>query len=386
MPTSRHAPSPCSIRRATTADMPAVLAFIGETYGPGAPFKDAARLSWQFSGAPWRDDPSDDPALWIAHDGARVVGTIGVQDGAAWIGAERVPAGWIVDVMVHPDRRGQGLGHEIHAAVMRERTTLVTLTMAAATRRIAERAGAITLGPTAQFVCPARLGAATVARYLRYKSAGRGRLAPPLRAFAASGLGPAAVALAGRAAARLRLAARGPRGEALRGFEIEETGRFPEEIDGFWQEVRAELPAVFDRSAAALNWRFADCPGLSYRRFLLRRQGRLRGYLVTRLGVAEELPVGVVADLLVRPGDAAAADDLLALARETLLPRCDFLEAAASAPFLAAALRRAGFLATRRMHPTVVCSDPALRARIAGRRDAWYFTKGDHDWDQVHPV
>ena len=381
---SRHISSPYSIRRAEAADIPAILEFINETYGPGAPFKDAARLTWQFSQSPWRGDLSDRPALWIAHDRARVIGTIGVQDGAAWIGAERIPAGWIVDVMVHPDWRGRGLGHDIHAAVMRERTTLVTLTMAAATRRIAERADAITLGPTKQFVCPARLSTATVARYLRYKSANRRRLAPLLGAFAASGLGPAALAFAGRMAARLT--ARGRRREALRGFEIAEIGRFPEEINGFWEGVREELPAVFDRSAGALNWRFVDCPGLAYRRFLLRRQGRLRGYLVTRLGVAEELPVGVVADLLVYPDDAEAADALLVLAQDALAPQCDFLEAAASAPFLANALWRAGFLAARTMRPTVVCSDRALRTRIAERRDAWYFTKGDHDWDQVHPV
>jgi GNAT superfamily N-acetyltransferase len=377
-------PRSCTVRRATSADLSGLVTFIGETYGTSASFKHAERLLWQFRDAPWRREASADPAIWIAVDGERVVGTIGVQDAAAWIGGSRIDAGWIVDVMIHPDWRGMGLGHQIHAAIMQERKTLVTLTMAPATRRIAERAGAVTLGPTGQFICPKKLSATTVARFLQAKAEGRGRLTPVIKAFAQSGIGPSTVAFAGRLMSHIL--ARAKPDAVQRNLEIEEIERFPDEMEPFWVDMREQLPAVFDRSTAALNWRFVDCPGLAYRRFLLRRDGRICGYLVTRLGSTEELPVGIVADMLAAPADTEAVDLLLGLAKTVLFPQCEYLEAAASAPFLSVALRRAGFLRTRTMRPTVVCTDCRLREQIAAHGDDWYFTKGDHDWDQIHPI
>ena len=51
-----------------------------------------------------------------------------------------------------------------------------------------------------------------------------------------------------------------------------------------------------------------------------------------------------------------------------------------------AALKAAGYLNTRRLRPTIVRTDPELTARLARHIDDWHFTKGDHDWDQVHPT
>ena len=114
--------------------------------------------------------------------------------------------------------------------------------------------------------------------------------------------------------------------------------------------------------------------------------GTLVGDLVTRLGEPVELPLGVVADIFAGPEDAATLDALLALANRTLASDAEPLEAAASHPAWQAALRRAGFIATRTMHPTIVCTDEDLRARLARTLDDWHFTKADHDWDRVHPV
>ncbi|MEM9320441.1 MAG: GNAT family N-acetyltransferase [Pseudomonadota bacterium] len=372
------------IRRAAASDFPQIFDFIARTYGSGAAFKDAARLEWQFVRPAFRADQTVAPTLWLAEAGGRVVGTIGVQDSRLKLGSETIPAGWIVDVMVDPAWRGQGLGHKIHDAVMGERMTLVTLTMAPATRRIAEKAGALTLGPTWQFVKPAKLRGPTVSRYLTIKKATRPKLARWIALFIRSRIGPAAVAAAGRLAARI--ASIRHKRAALTGFDIEEVDWFPDSLDAFWASLKADFPAIFDRSAEALNWRFCQCPGLAYRRFVLRGDGIVRGWLVVRVGVKEELPVGAVVDLLAAPDDQPALDALIALAQETLLPHCEFLEAAASTPAFVAAFKRAGFLQGRVMHPTVVCTSATIRARLEAAKDDWHFTKGDHDWDQVHPA
>ena len=96
--------------------------------------------------------------------------------------------------------------------------------MAAATRRVAERAGCLTLGPTRQFIRPQRLSAETVARYLSYKShyGGPGR-ARVLNGFNATRLGPVLVAGLGRLAG-WAARQRAPSG-ALRGYEVREVDR-----------------------------------------------------------------------------------------------------------------------------------------------------------------
>lgn len=374
------------IRRAQQADMPAVLAFVSRTYGAGAPFKDAARHRWQFENNPFRPTDETDPTIWIALDGARVVGEIAVQDGMLWLNGAPVPAGWIVDVMVDPDYRGQGLSHRIHAAVAAERTVLVTLTMAPATRRMAERAGCLTLGPTGQFILPHSISGRTVRRFLEHKAqAGSARRAALLRLFNASLLGPALIAGGLRAGARLR-GRRRRRILPASDMQITEVTRFPDEMDALWVCAQQAYPAVFERSAAFLNWRFVDVPGLEYRRFLLKRDGKLAGYLVTRLGVAEELPLGVIVDVFADPADTQTLRALFAHACDVLCPEAEYIEAAASTPAYRAVLREMGFFAPRTMRPTVVCSDEALRAHLAQHLDDWHFTKADHDWDQIHPV
>ena len=48
-----------------------------------------------------------------------------------------------------------------------------------------------------------------------------------------------------------------------------------------------------------------------------------------------------------------------------------------------AVLRKHGFFRTRTHHPTCICRDSALRHRLAQLRNDWFFSKGDHDWDQI---
>ncbi len=368
------------IRRAREEDLSRIQTFIAETYGSTTPFKGEARWRWQFLDAPARPEGDTGPTVWIADDNGRVAGQIAVQDGALWLGGQQYDAGWIVDVMVHPDYRGQGLGHRIHEAVAVDRATLVTLTMAPATRRMAEKASCVTLGEASYHLLPLRLSGTTVARFVAYKTAHKARLAPIARLFNATRVGPALLGTVVTAAARRR-------GRGATAFDIEEVAAFPPEMDAFWERVKPAYPAVFERTAAFLNWRYQEVPDLAYRCFLLRKDGEMRGYLVTRRGhQPAELPLGVIADMLVAPEDHAALDALVAQARKTLAPDCEYIEAGASTPAYRAALDRAGFRVVRRHAPTVVTSDPDVRRLAETHRDDWHFTKADHDWDQVHPI
>lgn len=375
---------PIEIRRATLADLPAIQDFIDATYGTTAPFKGEARWRWQFLENPFQ--PHDDPAptVWIAVSDGRVAGQIAVQDAALRLQGRTVEAGWIVDVMIRPEFRGMGLGHRIHDRVMEDRATLVTLTMAPATRRIAEKAGCVTLGETRQYIRPVRISARTVSQFVVAKTRNKPRLRGIARVFNATRIGPAILGMAAGGGARMaRLFRARPAQAAAR---IEEVEEFPDAVDVLWDAVMDRYPAIFERNLRFLNWRFRDAPGLVYRRFLLVGDNGVRGYVVTRLGNPAEMPLGVIADVFADPADAAAIDALLAHAVAVLSPECEYIEAAASTSAYRRALERAGFVATRRMRPTVVTSDTGVRAAAPETLDGWHFTKADHDWDQVHPL
>ncbi|MEW4488132.1 hypothetical protein AB1L42_08620 [Thalassoglobus sp. JC818] len=261
---------------------------------------------------------------------------------------------------------------------------MATLTMAAATRRIAEKAGCLTLGPTAQLICPHRLSTQAVERFLKHKASYRSDWATPIGVFLGSKVAPIlTAAMARNVVSSKRIFRQKARGK---NWTIEEIETFPEEYDEFWNRVQPEFSALFDRSRTFVNWRFCEAPVLKYRRFLLRDGDQIQGYLVTRVAEPEELPEGVIVDLFTAPSDENAMAMLLQHGFEQLGPHCDYIEAAASDPRFLKAFRSAGFFPTRTMRPTIVCAHLEDRERLEPLLNSWHFSKADHDWDQVHPL
>ncbi len=377
----RGVPSPPQpvVRRARVTDRPMIDAFIAATYEELVPFKLGDRFDWQFIRNPLRS--SDALPYWIAIDEDRglVAGAIAVQEGRLVAHQREHAAGWIVDVMVHPAYRGLGLGHRIHAAVAADVTTLVTLTMAPATRRIAERHGCVTLGPVFQVNLPLRVTGRSLARYVRFRTRNRRSLrmaASVLRVPLVESVLAAGVNAVWGAASLLR-----PRGIRL---PVQRVAALNEADLALLAQVRNARPFVFDRTESFFRWRFLQAPELRYEIFRAVRGNASAGLLVLRVCREEELPAGVIVDLLTLPGDTEAIDTLIAHALQSFACRAEAVDAAASTDDLLERYRRWGFIRTRTMRPTVVCSDAALRQQISAGSGDWYFSKADHDWDQVH--
>jgi len=86
------------------------------------------------------------------------------------------------------------------------------------------------------------------------------------------------------------------------------------------------------------------------------------------------------------PNDVEVAGSLIDHALITFGKDIAAVDCATSHLAIIGLLRERGFLPLRTVYPTVVCQDPLLRERIYQLNDYWYFTKCDHDWDQVAPV
>jgi GNAT superfamily N-acetyltransferase len=348
-----------------------------------APFKGEHRWQWQFAENPFGPEAPEHIPVWVAVDDGKVVGQIAVQATQVMIEGAICSAGWIVDVMILPAYRGRGLGNQLYDAVARDVPILLMVTMAPATRRMAERDGAIELGDAWQFSRWVRLRPDDVLRYLLQRLENRSRLLAVARIgcdvfqfhrmFAP---------LANAALAVRNVARRQPR----IGLEIAEVERFGPEIDALWQSVAHHYAALSVRDSRYLNWRFVDCPDLSYRRFVARKGDLVVGYSVLRRTEPVELRLGVIVELFAAPDDTATLGSLLDHAMHHFGSDVASIECVTSHPETAGMLRARGFHRTRTTMATGSFADPVLRDHARSLRGKWLFTKSDHDWDQIHVV
>lgn len=372
------------IRQATVRDWPRIAAFIDRTYGSSAPFKQRGRWDWQFRQTPYDPEEGDFAPVWIAINADDVVGQLALQPGLLRLEGDALQVGWIVDVMVDPAHRGRGLSHEINDAIVQSGRTLVTLTMAAATRNIMERAGCVTLPPVRQMVRVGRLSGKTISVLLSRTAENHANWRGLIDLFIASRVGPALVALALSVAARLvpvRILRPRPR-PALQGSGLPDAAT----VDRLAAALAAKSGATFDRSGRFFSWRFGEAPDLEYR-FAQGLDGQRPDVIaVWRMPSAVELPVGTLVDVLCDPDDSGALGAGIDHALAAMSGHCEAIIAGASDPRFVRELRKRGFVTVKTHHPTVVSSDRDLLARVAAHKAPWHFSKADHDWDQVHPA
>jgi GNAT superfamily N-acetyltransferase len=371
------------VRRATRSDRPAIARFIAEAYGPRAQYKATPRWTWQFVDNPFGGQQGDEVPVWIALDGDRVVGQIAVQNTLVEVGGQTLQAGWAVDIMILRSYRGTGLGHRLHDAVANDVDILLALTMAHGSRRLAERHGCVTLGEVPQLTRWVRLDAASVRRYLLLRTANHRW--PHVAAKVSCNVFQfhRVFPLLANPVLKLRdVVKRSRRGEG--GTTVIEVDRFGPDIDELWERTRGDYPVIFPRDARFLNWRFVDCPELRYRLFVAMRNGRAVGYVVLRRAEPVELPQGIIVDLYASRRDVQTLDDLVRHSLAFFGDDVPSVDCGTSVAEFEEVLRTHGFFRTRAYRPTCVCRDSALRDRLAQLRNDWFFSKGDHDWDQIH--
>jgi GNAT superfamily N-acetyltransferase len=349
----------------------------------GARYKATPRWTWQFSENPFWRRHGDEVPVWVATDGARVVGQIAVQHALVQVGGERFEAGWAVDIIVLPSYRGRGIGHRLHAAVVKDVDVLASLAMAPAARRLAEGCGCVTLADVYQLTRWVRLDAASVRRYLLVRTANRRWT----NWFARTGcnLLRIHVLLPSLANPLLRLRDFAHQLQpAPTATTIVEVDCFGSEVDELWERTRGDYAVIVPRDARFLNWRFVECPEPRYRRFVARRRGRVVGYVVLRHAEPVELPEGIIVDLYASRHDTETLDALVRHSLAFFGATVAAVECGTSVAEIKAVLRQHGFFKTRTHRPTCICRDSALRRHLEQLRNDCFFSKGDHDWDHIY--
>jgi len=371
------------VRKADHSDRQAIARFIEDAYGPRAQYKATPRWTWQFIDNPFGLRQDDEVPVWVAVDGERVVGQIAVQQALLQVEGKTLDAGWAVDIMILPSHRGAGLGHRLHDAVVGDVDILMALTMADASRRMAEKHGCVTLADVHQLTRWVRLDPESVRRYVLVRTANHRRAHVVARlgcsVFQFHRVFPRLVnpLLRLRDVIERKLQRPG-------GARITEVDRFGPDVDELWERTRGDYPVIFPRDARFLNWRFVECPEPRYRLFVAERGGRAVGYVVLRRAEPVELPHGIIVDLYASRQDVQTLNQLVRHSLAFFGDDVSAVDCGTSIAEFEAVLRKHAFFRTRAYHPTCICRDNALRDRIAELRADWFLSKGDHDWDQIH--
>jgi hypothetical protein len=259
----------------------------------------------------------------------------------------------------------------------------MALTMAQASRRLAEREGCVTFPNVHQLTRWVRLDAASVRRYLSLRTASRRWVHTAAQVGCSVFQFHRLIAILANPVLRLRDSAKRSQNGALT-TSIVEVDRFGPEIDELWERTRGDYPVICPRDARFLNWRFVDCPEPTYHRFVAERGGRTVGYVVLRRPEPVELPNGVIVDLYASRRDEKTLEDLLRHSLAFFGDSVPAVDCGTSVLGFEAVLRKHGFFRTRAHHPTAVCRDAALHERLAQLKNDCFFSKADQDWDQIH--
>lgn len=164
-------------------------------------------------------------------------------------------------------------------------------------------------------------------------------------------------------------------------YRVEEVFCAGDELDLLWQRCQPTLSVAIVRDARYINWRYVDCPDVSYRLLTARQRltGRLVGVAVLRLGWGDR-PVACLVDWLVPSAATSGASALLsrceAMAREAGMRQLHawFLPDAWPHRFLV----ERGY----RLEPTVyhfVGLSTSPEVSLEWARTRWYYTMGDSD-------
>lgn len=370
------------VRQATREDKPALFEFIRKAYGQDSARKIPDRWRWEFEENPeWK---GSDLPVWIAVDGEKIVGQTCAMPFRLRFGGTTYSASWSVDTIVLPECQGQGIGTLLQRANAQANPIFMSLSMSKANRTVKSKIGSAPLPPA---TCYSRLldcPASFVKDYLRFRTKNHRGASAAVRI--ACGYFGAHYLISGLARPVL-FVRRTLAGLTLRpsaGFSLEVRQDFDASADELWLRAAPGFDAIAERNSGYLNWKFVRQPGLKYRIRYLRFNGALRGYLVLREPDPSEPDIGVVAELFALPDDEQAIAELVRGAIASFSGKTCAIEAATSHPAFQKAFARR-FRRSKEAVPMFSSSVPGVEAAKAGAA-VWFLGKGDHDWDQVHPV
>ena len=309
-------------------DLDAVFQLRERTFENLTRERELVRWRWQFDCNPFRR--KEVPSTWVLEEAGRIVGNFGMIPYDCRIEDQVHLALDGIDLCVHPDYRGRGLAHLLADAFMDAELSaypFVSAPTGATTHLLVSRGGTLVGASPESITWVCRSGA---------PDRGRGEV------------------------------------------QVREVARFGEEWDRFWSSLAPSYRLIIVRNSAYLNWRYADYPFEACRLHVSTdASGAITGGVV--LQEDQALSRLYLLELLIRPGDQASAQALVAKARNLLVETgLSLLAFVTREAWLHPVLREAGFEEPNESIPTYVG-----KLNLAGYDNVkvadWFVSLGDGD-------
>jgi hypothetical protein len=344
------------IDRYRTEDRRQVEALYRRVFGPDA--ADASRLRWDWQYRRNPNAPADGPQIWIAREGATIVGQYATMPVTLHAQGQDIDASWGMDVMVAPERQRQGLGDVLFRTWDRNTGAALGLGLSESSYRLFKKMRWPDLGPLPCFVKPLS----------------RRALRRPTWPVALNGI------VSYITLPWVRLVSRA---KPLQG-EVRMIRHFDDGFTRLWERIAPRFAFAVRRDAAYLNWKYIQAPHVRYAIAALVRDGEPAGYVVYRHKQEPRGRVTVLVDFLTDPDDAAGMLTLLRwVDREARAADTDKIRTFALHDAFRKLLRKSGYYPVKSTVDFVakINAAPVPEAFYAST-DRWHVTLGDSDLDR----
>lgn len=333
-----------------------VEALYRRVFGPDAAEANRLRWDWQYRRNP--NVPPDGPLIWLAREGATIVGQYATMPVRVAVNGHEIDAAWGMDVMVAPERQRQGLGDVLFRTWDRSVGASLGLGLSDASYQLFQKMQWPDVGPVPCLVKPLSRRALRrpswpvgVNRFVSYVTL------PWIRLVA--------------------------RTRPLQG-EVRPIRRFDDSFTKLWERVRARLGFAVRRDAAYLNWKYIQAPHVRYSIAALERDGEAAGYAVYRHVQEPRGRVTLLVDFLTDPDDASGFLTLLRwVDREARAADTDKIRTYAMHEGFRKLLKKSGYYSVKSSMEFVVKINaidvPPAFYEDTGR---WHVTLGDSDQDR----
>lgn len=348
--------SDVQIKQFELADQDALLSFLRVAYSDEPRKSDLAFWRWHYLENPFTS--LEDIPLWIVQSGRKIVGQLATIPVDLKVGRDTIRAIWILDFVILPEYRGQGLGKRLVLAARESFPIMLTL--------------GINEQSTAVFRSLKWVALGGVHRYHRLLYPGDAfrefSKFEPLRRLANLSYAP--------------FRPRYSRTSDTEGYLVREITTFGADFEDLWQRAGAQWTCAVVRSPSYLEWQFSRQPGKKFDVLGLYEHDRLVGYVVLFFRKDERSsvpPKAAISDLCYdASGSAQVIEGLLKAAlRLALVRRAGSLVTDILDPLVETRLQRLGFWRIKAA-PQFMASTSEHQDLIY-KESNWFLTRGDSD-------
>lgn len=344
------------IDRFRPEDRRQVEALYRRVFGPDMAEANRLRWDWQYRRNP--NVPADGPLIWLAREGATVIGQYATMPVRVAVNGKEVDAAWGMDVMVAPERQRQGLGDQLFRVWDRSVGASLGLGLSDSSYRLFQKMHWPDIGPVPCLVKPLS----------------RRALRQPTWPTAVNRLVSYVTYPWVRLVARAR---------PLQG-EVRTVRHFDETFTRLWERVRDQFGFAVRRDAAYLNWKYIQAPHVRYTIAVLERGGEAAGYVVYRHKPEPRGRVTLLVDLLTAPDDGPGMLTLLRwVDREARAADSDKIRTFAMHEGFRKLLRKSGYYSVKSSMEFVAKVNAIdVPAGFYDDTSRWHVTLGDSDQDR----